>query len=125
MTQHTVNHRPLKMLGDRCPIEVMTGRAPDMTLNMVLWTGKNLKEGTSIEAGVEQVDRYCDKLVASIDVMNTNTVIVDAELQRQCKKVAAAANSRHTHRFQPGDLVMITVAKTSVNAVNTNKPRLR
>ena len=111
------------MLGDRCPIEVMTGRAPDMALDLVLWVGKNLKEGTSIEAGVEQVDQYCDKLVASIDVMHT--AIADAELQRQRKKAAAEANNRHAHRFQPGDLVMVTVAKTSVNAQCKSKPRLR
>ena len=123
MVQYSVNHRPRKMLGDRCPIEVMTGRAPDMALDLVLWTGKNLKEGTSIEAGVEQVDKYCDKLVASIDVMHT--AIADAELQRQRDKGAAAANNRHAHRFQPGDLVMITVTKTSVNAVCTSKPRVR
>ena len=121
--QYTINHRPRKMLGNRCPIEVMTGRAPDMALDLVLWSGKSLKEGTSVQAGVEQVDQYCDRLQASVDAMHTE--LVDAELQRQRDKAAAEATNPLAHQFQVGDLVMVTVAKTSVNAQCISKPRLR
>ena len=123
LLQYTINHRPRKCLGDRCPIEVMTGRAPDMALDLVLWTGHNLKDGTAIEAGVEQVDKHCDRVAASIDVMHEQ--IKDAELKRQRAKAAKEAKSPHAHRFEVGDLVMVTGAGTSVNPVCTEKARVR
>ena len=91
LLQYALNHRPRKALGGRSPIEVMTGRAPDMAIDLVLWTGVNLKDGVAIEAGVEQVDKYCDKLEASLTLMHT--AIHDAELLKQRKKAAAEANS--------------------------------
>ena len=121
--QYTVNHRPRKFLGGRSPIEVMTGRAPDQALDLVLWTGVKLEDASVVEAGIEQVDKYCDKLQASLDVMHQE--ISDSELMCQRKKVVAEVNSRLAHRFEVGDLVMVTVAKTSVNAKCTEKPRLR
>ena len=123
LLQYTINHRPRKCLGDRCPIEVMTGRAPDMALDLVLWTGHNLKDSTAIEVGVEQVDKHCDRVTASIDVMHEQ--IKDAELKRQRAKAAKEAKSPHAHRFEVGDLVMVIGAGTSVNPVCTEKARVR
>ena len=54
-----------------------------------------------------------------------HTDIKDRELQRQRAKAAKETHGRLTHRFQIGDLVMITVADTSVNPVCVDKPRLR
>ena len=51
--------------------------------------------------------------------------IHDGELKRQRAKAAAEANNKLAHRFEVGDLVMVTVAKTSVNASCKTKPRLR
>ena len=121
--QYAVNHRPRKCLGDRSPIEVMTGRAPDMALDLVLWTGHNLKDATKIEVGVEQVDKHCDRIVASLDIMHEE--IMDAELRKQRAKAAKEATNPHAHHFQVGDLVMVTVANTSVNPVCTEKARSR
>ena len=123
LVQYAINHRPRKFLGNRTPIEVMTGRAPDQALDLVLWTGVKLEDATAVEAGIEQVDKYCDRLETSLNVMHQE--IQDAELERQRAKAAAEANSKLAHRFEVGDLVMVTVAKTSVNASCTSKPRLR
>ena len=123
LLQYAINHRPRKCLGDRCPIEVMTGRAPDMALDLVLWTGHNLKDGKAIQAGVEQVDKYCDRVATSIDIMHEQ--IKDAELQRQRSKAAKEAKNPHAHRFEVGDLIMVTGSGTSVNPVCTAKPRTR
>ena len=123
MLQYVANHRPRDILGGRCPIEVMTGRAPDMALDMVLWSGANLKEGAVAEAGVEDIDKYCDRLQRSIDIMHEQ--LTDAELLRQRKKAAKEATNPLRHRFQSGDLVMVTSADTSINPVNKDKPRCR
>ena len=123
LVQYTINHRPRKSLGNRSPIEVMTGRAPDQALDLVLWTGVKLEDATAVEAGIEQVDKHCDRLEASLAIMHQE--IEDGELKRQREKAAADANSRHAHRFQVGDLIMITVTKTSINASCKSKPRLR
>ena len=123
LVQYAINHRPRKALGNRSPIEVMTGRAPDQALDLVLWTGVKLEDATAVEAGIEQVDKYCDRLQASLAVMHQE--IDDGEMQRQRKKAADEANSRWAHHFEVGDLVMVTVAKTSVNASCKQKPRLR
>ena len=110
LLQHAVNHRPRECLGDRCPIEVMTGRAPDMALDLVLWTGHNLKDGKAVEAGVEQVDKHCDRVAASLDIMHEQ--IKDAGQRRQREKAAKEARSPHAHRFEAGDLVMVTGTDT-------------
>lgn len=123
LVQYTINHRPRKLLGDRTPIEVMTGRAPDQALDLVLWTGVKLEDATAVEAGIEQVDKYCDKLEAALDIMHQE--ISDDELKRHRAKAAAEANSKWAYHFEVGDLVMVTVAKTSVNASCSTKPRLR
>ena len=54
-----------------------------------------------------------------------HTEITDAEVRKHREKAAAEANGRMAHRFEVGDLVMCTVAKTSVNATNKSKPRMR
>ena len=123
LVQYAVNHRPRESLGGRTPIEVMTGRAPDSALDLVLWTGVNLKDAEVIEAGIEDIDNHCDRLQASLDSMHTE--IKDRELKRQRDKAAKETNSRLAYRFEIGDLVMITVADTSVNPVCNDKPRLR
>ena len=51
--------------------------------------------------------------------------IKDAEQKRQREKAAKEARSPHAHRFEAGDLVMVTGADTSVNPVCTNKARTR
>ena len=101
----------------------MTGRAPDMALDLVLWTGHNLKDGSAIEAGVEQVDKHCGRIAASLDTMHEQ--IKDAELVRQRKKAANEARNPHAHRFEVGDLVMVAGANTAVNPVCTEKARVR
>ena len=101
----------------------MTGRAPDMALDLVLWTGVKLEDADVIDAGVEQVDKYCDRLQASLDVMHVE--IDDAELKKQRSKAVKEANNRLAHRFEVGDLVMVTVVDTSTNPVNLHKPKMR
>ena len=101
----------------------MTGRTPDMALDLVLWTGHNLSDGQPIEAGVEQVDQYCERIAATIDVMHEQ--VKDLEMQRQRAKAAKEAENRHAHRFEVGDLVMVAGAGTSINPVCTEKPRTR
>ena len=101
----------------------MTGREPDMALDLALWTGVNLKHADVIDAGVERIDKYMNDLVASIDVMHEQ--IVDAELKRARKQAAKEAQSRHAHNFNLGDLVMVTVADTSLNPSNTDKTKMR
>ena len=123
LVQYAINHRPRESLGGRTPIEVMTGRAPDSALDLVLWTGVTLKDAEVIEAGIEQVDRYCDRLQASLDAIHTE--VKDRELQRQRAKAAKETNDRLTYRFEVGDLVMVTVADTSLNPVCVDKPRMR
>ena len=123
LVQYIINHRPRPALGDRCPIHVMTGREPDMALDLALWTGVRLKHADVIDAGVERIEQYMDKLVQSVDQMHEE--IVDAELQRARKQAAEQAQSRHAHRFELGDLVMVTVADTSLQPSNTDKTKMR
>ena len=101
----------------------MTGRSPDMALDLVLWCGVKLENATVIEAEVERVDKYCDKLQASIDAMYVE--LKDRELKRQRAKAAKESNQARAHHFEVGDLVMITVANTSVNPVCKDKARMR
>ena len=81
LLQYTISHRPREALGGRSPIEVMTGRAPDMAIDLMLWSGVSLKDGVAIEAGIEQVNQYCDKLEESLSMMHT--AIHDDELIKQ------------------------------------------
>ena len=101
----------------------MTVRSPDQSIDLVLWTGVKLEDATAVEADIEQVDQCCDHLQANLVVMHQE--INDGEMQRQLTKVAAEANSRWSHHFEVGDLVMVTVTKTSVNSSCKVKPRLR
>ena len=106
MVQYAINHRPRDRLGGRTPIEVMTGRAPDSALDLVLWTGVRLEDANVVEAGIEQVDQHCDRLQASLDVMHEE--LKKGELRRQRDKAAKEANTRLAHRFEVGDLIMVT-----------------
>ena len=123
LVQYCINHRPRDALGGRSPIEVMTGRAPDQALDLVLWHGAKLEDATAVEAGVEQVDRFCDQLQDSLATMHEEVTGIAATQQRN--KAAAEANNRQAHAFQQGDLVMVTVTKTSVNATCKDKPHMR
>ena len=51
-----------------------------------------------IDAGVDRVDKYCDRLQDSLDVMHVE--IADAELKKQRLKTVKEANNRLTHRFE-------------------------
>ena len=106
LVQYAINHRPRDRLGGRTPIEVMTGRAPDSALDLVLWTGVRLEDANVVEAGIEQVDQHCDRLQASLDVMHEE--LKKGELRRQRDKAAKEANTRLAHRFEVGDLIMVT-----------------
>ena len=84
---------------------------------------RRLEDANVVEAGIEQVDAHCDRLQATLDVMHEE--LKDGELRRQRKKAAKDANKHLACRFEVGDLVMVTVADTSLNPTNTDKPRMR
>ena len=110
LLQFVVIRRPRDTLGERCPIEVMTDRFLDMTLDLI------------IDSGVDRVNKYYDGLQVSRDVINVE--ISDVELKKQCVKVVKEPNNRLVHRFEVGDLVMVTVTDTSVNPVNLHKSKM-
>ena len=123
MVQYAVNHRPRDRFGGRTPIEVMTGRAPDSALDLVLWAGVRLEDANVLEAGIEKVDAHCDRLQSNLDAMHEE--LKEGELRRQREKASKDVNKKLAHRFEVGDLVMVTVADTSLNPTNTDKPRMR
>ena len=92
-------------------------------MDLALWVGVKLDDAAVIDAAVDRVDKYCDKLTTAID--NMHEELVDAELKRQRRKLAKETNDSRAHSFQVGDLVMVTVANTAMNPANTTKTRLR
>lgn len=93
-----------------------------MALDLALWVGVKLEDAAVIDVAVDRVNKYCDRLQQAID--NLHEELLDQELQRHRSKMAKEANAARAHHFQVGDLVMVTVADTAMNPVNTSKPRL-
>ena len=123
LLEYVMNHRPRDSLGGRCPIHVMTGRAPDLAIDLALWMGVKLKDATLLEGGVERIDQYCDKLEAALQQMHEE--IKDKEMKRLRAQALKEAELTTAHRFQVGDLVMVACRDTSLNPVEKRKPAVK
>ena len=50
-----LNYRLLDPLGDRTPIEVMTGRAPRLPMDLVLWKRNKIKDAAKNQANIHDL----------------------------------------------------------------------
>ena len=106
LVQFVLNHRERNVLGGRTPIQVMTGQAPTTAMQLVMWEGHLLKEAKYHTVELEQVESYCQKLAAALDIMHQE--ISDAEELRRWGKAAKQVDAAdRAMNFEVGDLFMV------------------
>ena len=119
LVQFVLNHREREVLGGRTPIQVMTGQAPTTALQLVLWEGHLLKEAKYHIVELKQVEAYCEKLAAALDIMHQE--ISDAEEVKRRAKAAKQVNADRAMNFEIGDLVMMTAWGNAAHVKRSHK----
>ena len=102
LVEYVINHWSRDRLGGRTLIEVMTGRAPDSALDLVLWTGLRLADADVVEADIDQSDIHCDRLQVSLDSM-----------YEELKEGDLVVNSQRWSRTQTSDSLIDSRSATS------------
>ena len=120
-----LSHINRPVLGGRTPLEVMTGRKPRSAVDLVLWSGKYLKDATSITAELDMVKKHCADLAKALDVVHSDvTDKTMIRLRKQCLR-EARDKRKGAHAFTIGDLVMVAGKDNSANAVRKAKIMMR
>ena len=121
LIQLTLNHILRKTLGDRCAIHVMVGQNPAAPVDLVLWTGKLLKDATSVEVELDVLETHCAGLAEALSVMHEE--VKDANMLKARKQAAKEARDKQKGAvaFNVGDLVMVAAVDNAANIIQKSK----
>ena len=62
LAEYTVNHHHRAILGDRSEVEIMTDRQPRTLVDLIVWSGPDLKNVTEMCLPAKRDDTYTDLL---------------------------------------------------------------
>ena len=118
LVEMTINHRPRDVLGGLSAIEVVTGRAPNDPVELVVWKGVLKKDAVRLRIKAERVAEYCERLNDSLDELHEAIQDRASVLRRR----RAMKNARKPGmRFNVGDLVMVSASKNAAHPIRASK----
>ena len=89
----------------------MTGQEPTAPLDLALWAGHHLQDADGTTVGIEHVERHCERLRKSLEVLHS-TLRQGAAKDRRAR-AAKNAQNRHGTRFEVGDFVLVACHGTA------------
>ena len=113
LAEYAINHRRRDILGGRSAVEIMTGRLPRTPVDLICWSGPDMKEAVEMRLPAERADAYMDRLAASLDLMHEQ-VRSKADHDRRMH-ARREARKGHAMRFETGDYVMVCAEDNQAN----------
>ena len=123
LAEYAINHRRRAILGGRTAVEIMIGRPPVTAVDLVCYSGPNMKEAIEMRLPAERADAYVAKLAASLDQMHEQ-VRAKGDHDRRVQALREAGRG-HAMRFERGDYVMVTAADNQANIKRHAKPMVK
>ena len=88
-------------MGNRSAIELMTGKQPDSAVRLAAYSGVKMKDVVTGHVDVGIVEKYCEDLLDSLEVLHADSRN-RADAQRR-QHVLRQAKKGPGMRFNPGD----------------------
>ena len=101
----------------------MTGRAPTTAVDLVLFSGPNLKDAVRHGTTTEVVDRYCNKLAESLARLHEAVRDENERLRR--RQALREANKGPGMHFEAGDYVMVCASGNQANVQRHSKTMVK
>ena len=116
---YAINHRPREILGGKTSVNIMTGRKPRTTIDLVLYSGPNLKEAKENKISVEDLQNFVRDLDKSVCALHE--AAISQEQKQRRRRAIKESNAQGAMRFEKGDYVVVSASNNQAHKHKLSK----
>ena len=123
LAEYAINHHRRDILAGRSAVEIMIGRKPRTAVDLVCWSGPNMRDANEMRLPTQRAETYVTRLAKSLDQMHEQVRSKD-EHDRRVQALSESGRG-HSMRFSRGDYVMVAAADNQANVLRHAKPMVK